>query len=267
MSSIIEKEFEPLLKKIATIMYAYACDIVLLSGRPASLPVIREIFLKYYAVSPDRLIMLNNYYVGDWYPFDNNTGSITNPKTIVAMGGIIGHYAAELSNLNKFVINLDKLREGLKSTVNFIEASREGQPIEYFLTNDKNQGDLTVSALPEHLNVRQIELDTYPSRALYTIDFNRYKIADRIRKKAFLNSDVLSEPQVQAIVREQIDTLKRRMPFKLTISRDMDNKEKLNIESIIDRDNNEVIDSNLEIHIQSLGVDDKYWLDSGAFNF
>ena len=57
------------------------------------------------------------------------------------------------------------------------------------------------------------------------------------------------------------------MPFKLTISRDMDNKEKLNIESIIDRDNNEVIDSNLEIHIQSLGVDDKYWLDSGAFNF
>lgn len=267
VSSIIEKEFEPLLKKIATIMYAYACDIVLLSGRPASLPVIREIFLKYYAVSPDRLIMLNNYYVGDWYPFDNNTGSITNPKTIVAMGGIIGHYAAELSNLNKFVINLDKLREGLKSTVNFIEASREGQPIEYFLTNDKNQGDLTVSALPEHLNVRQIELDTYPSRALYTIDFNRYKIADRIRKKAFLNSNMLSEPQVQAIVREQIDTLKRRMPFKLTISRDMDNKETLNIESIIDRDNNEVIDSNLEIHIQSLGVDDKYWLDSGAFNF
>ena len=144
VSSVVEKEFEPLLKKIATIMYAYACDIVLLSGRPSSLPAIRDIFLKYYAVSPNRLIMLNNYYVGDWYPFDNNTGSITNPKTIVAMGGVIGHYASELSNLNKFVINLDKLKDGLKSTVNYIEATREGQPIEYFITPEQAQGDLTV---------------------------------------------------------------------------------------------------------------------------
>jgi len=27
------------------------------------------------------------------------------------------------------------------------------------------------------------------------------------------------------------------------------------------------MDGNLEIHIQSLGVDEQYWLDSGAFDF
>ena len=29
----------------------------------------------------------------------------------------------------------------------------------------------------------------------------------------------------------------------------------------------ELSDSSIEIHIQSLGVDDQYWLDSGAFDF
>ena len=76
-------ELEDTLKQISTIIYSQACDIVLLSGRPMSLPVIRDLFLKYYPVSPNRLIVLNNYHVGDWYPFDNNTGR-GQPKTIVA---------------------------------------------------------------------------------------------------------------------------------------------------------------------------------------
>ncbi|MDE6535624.1 MAG: virulence factor SrfB [Muribaculaceae bacterium] len=269
VSAVVEKEFEPLLKKVATMMYSYACDIVLLSGRPASLPVIREIFLRYYAVfSPDRLIVLNNYNVGDWYPFDNNTGYITNPKTIVAMGGVIGHYASELSNLNKFVINLDKLKEGLKSTVNYIEATREGQPIEYFITPEQSNGDLTVSRIPAYLNVRQIGMDTYPCRTLYSIDFNVYKIADKIRRDALMNDEMtLTDAKVQALVHEQVDKLKKRMPFKLTIERDADDSESLIISSIRDRDDNDVHDGNVEINIQSLGVNEKYWLDSGEFNF
>lgn len=58
-------------------MYAYNCDIVLLSGRPSSLSPIRNIFLKYYSVSPNRLILLNDYFVGHWYPNKNNTGKAT----------------------------------------------------------------------------------------------------------------------------------------------------------------------------------------------
>ena len=268
VSEVVSKEFEPLLKKIATIMYSYACDIVLLSGRPASLPPIRDLFLKYYSVSPNRLIVLNNYYVGDWYPFGENTGHIRNAKTIVAIGGVIGHYASELSNLNKFVINLDRLKENLKSTVNYIEASREGQPIEYFITPEKSKGDLMVSTIPETLNVRQIGLDSYPCRALYNIDFNRFKIGDRIRKKALLNNEEIpTDAKVLGMVKENIDSLKHRMPFKITIERDVDDKENLTISSIVDNAGNDVVDTNLEIHIQSLGAEDLYWLDSGAFDF
>lgn len=115
-------------------MFSYNCNIVLLSGRPSSLAPIRNIFLKYYPVSPNRLILLNNYFVGYWYPFSENTGHITNPKTIVAMGALIGYYATSLGNLDRFVLDKSKLDEKLKPVINYIEASREGLPIEYFIT-------------------------------------------------------------------------------------------------------------------------------------
>ena len=268
VSEVVHKEFEPLLKKVATIMYSFACDVVLLSGRPASLPAIRDIFLKYYSVSPNRLIVLNDYYVGNWYPFSKNTGYIKNAKTIVAMGGIIGHYASELSNLNKFVINLDLLKKNLKSTTNYIEISREGQSIEYFITPEQNRGEITISSIPATLNVRQIGMDSYPCRALYSIDFNRHKIADKIRKKAILNDEGCpTDAKIMGLVNETIDTLKKRMPFNVTIERDAEDKENLRISSIVDKEGNDVMDGNLEIHIQSLGVDEQYWLDSGAFDF
>lgn len=267
VAGIIGKKFEPLLKKIAAMFFAYSCDVILLSGRPASLPAIRDIFLKYYPVSPNRLIVLNNYYVGEWYPFDNNTGYVTNPKTIVAMGGVIGHYASEYSNLNKFVIDLEKLKSNLKSTVNFIEASRDGQPIEYLITPEKAQGDITLSSIPDSLMVRQLGLESYPSRALYSIDFNRLKLSSKVRAKAEIEGENPSDAAIQARVDDEVEAFKRRMPFKISIARDPEDKEKLSIASIIDRDGKEVADSSIEIHIQSLGVDEQYWLDSGAFDF
>lgn len=265
VSEVISRAFEPLLKKIATIMYAYNCDIVLLSGRPSSLSPIRNIFLKYYSVSPNRLILLNNYFVGHWYPFSNNTGYIANPKTIVAMGALVGYYATSLGNLDKFIIDKSKLDKNLKSVINYIEASREGQPIEYFITPDKNMGELMVSSLPTTLNIRQLGLDSYPSRKLYVIDFNRYRMSDRVRNKAIQEGNPLTDAQVMAKVKDIIDDLRIRMPFQLSIERDEEDKEKLSITAITDRNGNDLADSNIEINIQSLGADERYWLDTGAF--
>lgn len=262
----VSRAFEPLLKKIATMMYAYRCDLVLLSGRPASLPPIRNLFLKYYSVSPGKLILLNNYYVGHWYPFDNNTGYVANPKTIVATGALVGYYAAELANLDRFIIDKTQLDERLKSVVNYIEASREEQPIDYFITPEKSSGELMVSSLPTTLNVRQIGIDSYPSRRLYVIDFNRYKMMKGLKEKALQTGELLNDAQVAARVNEMVDALKVRMPYRLEIERDADDKEQLLITAITDKEGNDVADSRVEINIQSLGADEKYWLDTGAFD-
>lgn len=264
---IISKEFEPLLKMVAAMIFSYSCDVVILSGRPASLQPIRDLLLKSYCISPNRLILLNNYYVGDWYPYDNNTGFVVDSKPIVAVGAAIAHYAAELSNLNNFIIETDKLQENLKSTINFIEASREGQPIEYFITPNKHSGEITISSLPTTLNIRQIGMDSYPPRSLYTIDFDRFKLASRINKKACDEGVEYSVAHVQSLVNDMVDEYKKRLPFKLAIEREPDDFECLKITEITDKADKNIPDGIVEIHIQSLGTGEKYWLDSGAFAF
>lgn len=265
VSEVVRKAFEPLLKKIATIMFSYNCNIVLLSGRPSSLAPIRNIFLKYYPVSPNRLILLNNYFVGYWYPFSENTGHITNPKTIVAMGALIGYYATSLGNLDRFVLDKSKLDEKLKPVINYIEASREGLPIEYFITPQKPIGELMVSSLPLKLNIRQLGIDSYPSRELYVIDFNENKIGERLRAKASKEGISMTDLQVQAKVKDVIDDMRLRMPYYVTIEQDPDNKEQLSVTGITDRNGTDVGDGYIEINIQSLGVNNQYWLDTGAF--
>ncbi len=263
VSDMVSKEFEPLLKKIATIMYSYACDVVLLSGRPASLAPIRSLFLKYYSVSPDRLIVLNNYYVGDWYPFGENTGHIKNAKTVVVMGGLIGHYASEINNLDRFLIDLNKLNTNLVSTVNYVYANDN-----LLLSEDKKQGEVTMITLPQVLSVRQVDMKSYPARALYSIDFNRHKMGDRVRSRALMEgNDIPSDARVQMEVKEIIDRLRRRMPFTVKLERNDEDSEQLQIVEILDNKGEQVQDSNLEVHVQSLGGEEEYWLDSGALDF
>ena len=266
VSSIVKREFEPLLRKISAILYACSCDIVILSGRPSSLPAIRELFLKYYPVAPNKLIVLNNYYVGDWYPFSNNTGYIKNPKTIVAIGGAIAYYSTKLSSMNDFVLDLSSLK-ALKSTVNYIEPAREGRRNDYIITPQKSNGKIVVNELPSYLRIRQLGLDSYPSRILYAIDFNSCKLRENIREKARAKGENMTDGEVLAALNEKIDTFKSKMPFTISLERDSEDIEKLSVESVEDSNGNEFSRDYFEVDIQSLGINYNYWLDTGSFDF
>ena len=266
VSSIVKREFEPLLRKISAILYACSCDIVILSGRPSSLPAIRELFLKYYPVAPNKLIVLNNYYVGDWYPFSNNTGYIKNPKTIVAIGGAIAYYSTKLSSMNDFVLDLSSLK-ALKSTVNYIEPAREGRRNDYIITPQKSNGKIVVNELPSYLRIRQLGLDSYPSRILYAIDFNSCKLRENIREKARAKGKNMTDGEVLAALNEKIDTFKSKMPFTISLERDSEDIEKLSVESVEDSNGNEFSRDYFEVDIQSLGINYNYWLDTGSFDF
>lgn len=250
VSSIVKREFEPLLRKISAILYACSCDIVILSGRPSSLPAIRELFLKYYPVAPNKLIVLNNYYVGDWYPFSNNTGYIKNPKTIVAIGGAIAYYSTKLSSMNDFVLDLSSLK-ALKSTVNYIEPAREGRRNDYIITPQKSNGKIVVNELPSYLRIRQLGLDSYPSRILYAIDFNSCKLRENIREKARAKGENMTDGEVLAALNEKIDTFKLKMPFTISLERDSEDIEKLSVESVEDSNGNEFSRDYFEVDIQS----------------
>ncbi|GHS89268.1 hypothetical protein FACS1894201_10660 [Bacteroidia bacterium] len=110
VAGIVEETFDSLIGKISSLLSYYACDIVLLSGRPTSLKPLTDLFLKYYAIKPYHLKTMNNYHVGRWYPEDkrypyiDGNGKFLNPKSIITTGAMIGHLAE--NSLNGFSKNV-----------------------------------------------------------------------------------------------------------------------------------------------------------------
>lgn len=258
VSSIVSNSFDSLLKKIAAIVYSHSCDIFILSGRPSSLPVIRELFLKYKPVEANRLISLNDYEVGDWYPFGNNTGYIKNPKTVVSVGAMIGYYASEYASFEHFVLDTSKLKEKLKSTINYVLApTSQNKKSVYCLTEHVHHGDITLNTVPAQLEIRQIDYPTYPTRPLFVVDFNYSAIERRIER----NNPELSQNEIHLKISDEIAKIKKTFPTTITLERDPMNKEGVDV---IDEEGNEKL---YQLRIQSLGTNENYWLDSGIFEF
>ena len=110
-------------------------------------------------------------------------------------------------------------------------------------------------------------MDSYPARTLYTIDFNRMALDKKIRNKANEDGYNYSDAHIYSMVEDEIDGYRKRLPFKITIERDPSEMESLSITEIVDRNDVQLSTKILDLHIQSLGADEKYWLDSGAFAF
>lgn len=117
------------LNSIGEVVHAYDCDILLLTGRPSCWnAIVRHIFA-IMPVAPDRVIPMNNYLVGEWYPFANTSGKITDPKTTVVTGAILCALAE--NSIEGFVFDSNRLN--LISTAQYIgELDTNG-----FLTREK----------------------------------------------------------------------------------------------------------------------------------
>ena len=137
---------------------------------------------------------------------------------------------------------------------------------DHILTPDISICDLRVPMLPCQLKVKQIDFRTYPSRTLYNIDFNVKTLEQKIRNRADANDEDISDNEVQYRLHKELAKLKTSLPYTLRIERDPNDIEELNITQVLNKDGEDIITPNtLSIHIQSMGVDGHYWLDSGIF--
>ncbi len=267
MSQNIEHTMNDILENVATIMYAHDCDIVILSGRPTSLHPIRDIFLKYFNGEPDRLIILNKHRIGRWYPFADEFGYLTNSKSVVPVGAMIGYLASNAGGLNNFSLDLLSLGELLKPTTRyFILKDALVQQNKCFLTPESSEGTLTLNSFPAYIASKQFDYPLYPVRPFYVLDIDEGNILKRVVKS---NPDmILSENEKQYLVREYKDKLMSNSPLTFTFEREdfEENPEQVRIASVEGRENTEESVNDFALTIQSLNDPDCYWLDSGAFN-
>ena len=265
MSQNIEKTLNGLLENIATIMYAYDCDIILLSGRPSSLQPIKDIFLKFFPVAPNRLIVLNKHRIGKWYPFADEHGFIHNSKSIVAIGAMIGHLASSTGRLTDFSLDLSELGSRIKPTTDyFVVKDSKVNTNTSFITPKTSSGTITINSFPLYIGCRQYDMRLYPVRPFLVIDIDKNSISDSIRS---LYPDK-SEGELAESVNNYCAQLANKVPYTFTIDReDFDeDKEHLTISNVENNTGDTVSTSDFSLTIQSLNDPDCYWLDSGAFN-
>ena len=269
MNKNIEHSMDDLLKTVANIMYAYDCDLVLLSGRPTSLKPIHDSFLKYFAVSPNRLVVLNKHRVGRWMPqpFADEFGYLVNSKSIVPFGAMIGYLGSNAGGLTGFSLDLTNLGEQLKPTTDyFVLKDARVKQNKCFLTPDKNQGDLTVNSFPTYIGSKQVDLPFYPARPFYVLDLNENAIVSKLVSR---HSDrQLSDSEKQYLCQQHLDKVLEHSPLTFTIERnDYDeNRESLTITAVRGADDVEIPAGDFALTVQSLNDPDCYWLDSGSFN-
>lgn len=264
ITECIRCRIEPLIKQLSIILNTFQCDVVLLAGRPTSLVAITDMFLKYFPVSPDRLIRMlpkndnflsdekkwNCYKVGRWFPTSDSLGYFKDLKPVVAMGALVA-YKAEHGNLPNFQLEMKEMINRMDSTANILgtyNASLQRIVRKDILLAENTSITFTVSlaGLPYYIGCKQINTDYYQARPLYAL---------RVKEGADLAGYDLSSVRITIT----------RIPSQ--------DKEQLFLQSALDKNNQSVADI-LELEIQSLVLDinsqngeqASYWLDNGAFN-
>lgn len=266
LSRYIEHSMDELLRKIATIMYAHECDIILLSGRPTSLKPIKNTFLKYFPVAPNRLIILNKHRIGTWYSYVDEFGTINNSKSIVPLGAMIGYLASAAGGFNNFSLDLSVLGEKLKPTTEyFLVNDTKANVNKSFITPNKSSGEVRENSFPIYIGCKQYDISLYPIRPFYVLDFNEDAIIQKI-KLEFKDVE-LSPESLQQHYRNYKSKILRYSPLQFTIERDNyeDEKEKLKITAVENSMQESLPINDFQLSVQSLNDPDCYWLDSGSF--
>lgn len=235
---------------ICEVLDTYACDVLLLSGRPSRLPYFIEKIQNSHALPPDRIIPLSNYSVGAWYPFRDTKSRITDPKTTAAMGASIG--AVSRGNPKNFSFRSELLEYA--STMCFIGMIADGRIREeniFYSNVDLNEedyqfeGDGGEFSGKMDIGFRQLPLDWWPATKIYEIDYEY----------------------------ESVEKLRKWVPLQVTFKRENFKSGSINERFKIDmvtHDSDEApgfSPRNLTFKLKTLREDDGYWLDTGiVFN-
>lgn len=238
LSKIVITKIEPLMKQLAVVLNIYNCDIILLAGKPTSLSAITDLFLKYYPISPNRLIRLNDYRVGEWYPFADGLGYFNDQKSLVAVGAMIG-YLSSNGGIDGFHMDMSKFKKAMVSTANYMGLynSVNHKITEAILTPEQNSATFEVHGFPLFLGCKQLVSQFYQARPIYSLTLS-----------------------------DGVDLNTVSLPLKVSIVRNFgQDKELLKIVSAVDSMGKPFAIKNLQFQVQSLASEGAYWLDKGEF--
>lgn len=274
LNEIVRKVFEPTLRKWAAIFYTYRCDIVLLGGRPCSLEQIHNLIRRLYPVPPNRLISMNNYRVGSWYPGSTDIGRFSDKKSLVAVGALIA-YLAESGKLPMFKLTTDYLKMKIQPSTEYIGIMNPHTgTLENFLTPEINNAYIEISAFPIYIGSKQLDVAGYPAQLLCVLDFNteylHQQAIENIKKQMNLPLDSAYVNISPDSIMNEMDIIKFRtksnIPLRFRLEREYhEDKENIQIDTLENSEHDDLSKRLFRLALQSWTEDESNWLDSGRF--
>lgn len=248
----VDKALSRPLSDLCEVVQCFDCDVLLLTGRPSRWNGIIAPVLNKLSVPPHRVVPMSRYHVGNWYPFADALGRITDPKTTVVAGAILCALAE--GQLQSFSFDTASLR--LKSTARHIgEVDESGRLWDSKVWFRDVDVDSTKEPLREHkvqfsapisVGFRQVGVERWPTTRFYMINFS-------------------SEDARRASV--------RKTPYTLTLKLEIPEQDPdkiidldeggLIIEEVVDAAGETVPKSHVCAQLQTLPMDEGYWLDTG----
>jgi hypothetical protein len=249
LNSIIEQSFRYIFENISEILSHLDVDYVLMTGRPTKNPSVLELFKSCCAVAPNRVVAMSAYHTGSWYPFKSPKNTIGDPKSSVAVGAMLIALSGS-SRVPNFHIPTESFI--MDRTDLFVGRQQDGGQIRnndvYFkpeMDSDQHHLEMMTDIF---VGSRQLNLERWTATPLYKIFFKDPTGAKLPYKIELETSQVTpdgrgggGEMRTDAIMET----------IKIIRAEDADGRNKT---------------ENVGLSLHTLGQNEEYWLDSGAYN-
>jgi hypothetical protein len=254
LATTILKTIRRYLEDLSDVVERMDCDFLVFSGWASSLPVIQAVFYKKPPLMPSRIVVMSNYQIESWYPFQTNNGKIADPKTTGVVGALIAVSDGNLLNIHFKSNNLSA-----SSTVKFIGQMRNNQQIlqndllfqgcDLTITNSDTLADSLKLATPVNFGFRQFNVERWKTTPMYSLRFSNQSASQR--------ASVLGLPYTVKISYE------RETDFE---TNQLEQEGFLKIDEIESSDGSYVDPSDLELVFRTLWDGDGHWFDTGLFD-
>lgn len=239
----------PVLADLCEVVWAYDCDVLLLSGRPSRLRMVGDMVLAKAPVPPHRIVGMHRYRVGEKYPFRDAANRIDDPKTTAAVGAALCVQAE--GRLRNFTLRTAKL--SMRSTARYIgKMDNNGQIREenVLLRNLDLDGppaqDVAFTVAFQtvtQLGFRQLPLARWTATPLYQMEFANPDDAHR-----------MDLPLTVTVARREIDPDAAEAEMQ---------RETFMVDEVVDASGAAQRTGDIRLRLQTIDDQDGYWRDTG----
>jgi len=236
---------QEVLDQLCHLIAHFDCDIVLLSGRPSRLPVISDMLSATLTFSPDKIIRLGDYRFGHWYPFADPNGYVSDPKSTVCVGALIG-YLNNNERLPGLRFNLERL-DRIQTTAKYLGVMSAGIPriagVNVLVSPEVKEGVFNFYGEQLIIGMRQLDSEDWIASPLYVFDFK-------------------DDDKKEALSRQG-----HHYPFQVKVTRFAGKGEFLSEEELIitDRDGVPIDTGYFDFSLRTTMNQQAHWRDSGSF--